>query len=1164
MSRARGSHRTTLSMGLMLAWMAACSEADLRAPGALTSGTGTGNTPPVVTPTPTPGCVDDDGDTYGEGCVPGPDCNDHDVTSTNECRQCLRPDTGCPCAEGEDPVPCNVDTGTTEVGPDNICHLGQRVCRGGAWSTCEALGASSSRIVGSVSQCYGQCDPTCKHIVDCVTPGDTLPPGSTFVSTSTLPAAVFCPAGTARGGLQPQCENRPGGPYARATSPLTWIDACAAPGSQSVLTGADEGLATVAIPYAFSYWGVPYRSVTVTPNGVAQFALSSSQWINTTLPSPSAPNAVLAFWDDLLLRDNGICIATVGTAPNRRTVIQWADAAFYPVADASTHLNFEVVLSEATQTVDVLYQTMQGTSDTATGSSATIGVQEGGGTRFDLVGYNTPGVATAGTGFRWSPTSNDQYCERGTYVRVYEAACGASAVATVPTWGLINFTSYVPPGAAIRMRVRAADTVADLFTATTIRLPDAPRNTASATPIATQYDLGDILAASDPHLAHARYVAFEAVFDPGPDLNLAPALGSVEVQFRCRPVEAPFRCVAGSPCLSSGVCRRGVIACTHPVVPVCVDAGPLPVGTACGTGSVCNSAGNCVPCNEGASCSTGNACEFGRISCATGAPVCQRVANLPSGTICGFGGGAYTRDASSLGWIDACALPGATTWLTTSTDGVADFTLPFPFNFYGTVRTQVGVSVNGVLGFPTVANAWTNAALPTTSLGDAVLPFWDDLQTRPQGLCVASLGRAPSRLWVAQWANADLQDRGTSGDVGASLNFEVVLEESTHAVNVIYGDLVGDARSLGASATVGLQRGDGSRFDQVSFNTGTLRANSSFRWVPPVASTCDGSGTCTPCATTETCDGRDNNCNALVDEGIPDLSCGIGACRRTVAACVRGVTQTCTPGTPTSEVCNGLDDNCNGQVDEMCMGSIACPADVTMWAGDTQSLSVTSMGMLRGYTWSIVSAPSGGDTSAVWNPAPPTATTETFRPIIVGTYRIQVSAIDGLNQTRSCQFNVTANSRGLRVELTWNGTGDVDLHLHNNVSGAWFSVPNDAFYSNMSPAWGASQDVDNVTSNGPENIRVNTPAVGQTYTIGVHNYARAAGRTATVRVYCGPSAGTTPMAVYTSSPLTGSSTGNCTSNTFWKVANVLINADGTCTLTALNNYTTSSNACTTR
>jgi hypothetical protein len=43
----------------------------------------------------------------------------------------------------------------------------------------------------------------------------------------------------------------------------------------------------------------------------------------------------------------------------------------------------------------------------------------------------------------------------------------------------------------------------------------------------------------------------------------------------------------------------------------------------------------------------------------------------------------------------------------------------------------------------------------------------------------------------------------------------------------------------------------------------------------------------------------------------------VGACQRTVDACVDELPQACVPGDPTPEICNGLDDDCDGLVDEV-------------------------------------------------------------------------------------------------------------------------------------------------------------------------------------------------------------------------------------------------------
>ncbi|HET9300179.1 MAG TPA: hypothetical protein VFO11_09540, partial [Candidatus Polarisedimenticolaceae bacterium] len=68
-----------------------------------------------------------------------------------------------------------------------------------------------------------------------------------------------------------------------------------------------------------------------------------------------------------------------------------------------------------------------------------------------------------------------------------------------------------------------------------------------------------------------------------------------------------------------------------------------------------------------------------------------------------------------------------------------------------------------------------------------------------------------------------------------------------------------------------------------------------------------------------------------VDEGLPALTCGEGACLRTAEACIAGVPQICTPGAPTDESCNGIDDDCNGIMDDggdvLCDDGDPCTSD---------------------------------------------------------------------------------------------------------------------------------------------------------------------------------------------------------------------------------------------
>jgi parallel beta-helix repeat protein len=84
----------------------------------------------------------------------------------------------------------------------------------------------------------------------------------------------------------------------------------------------------------------------------------------------------------------------------------------------------------------------------------------------------------------------------------------------------------------------------------------------------------------------------------------------------------------------------------------------------------------------------------------------------------------------------------------------------------------------------------------------------------------------------------------------------------------------------------------------------------------------------------ETCNGIDDDCDGVVDNGVTMTSCGVGACVRSVVSCLNGVPQSepCVPGAPGFEgsgqiaTCfDGIDNDCDGDTDSDC----SVKADVT-------------------------------------------------------------------------------------------------------------------------------------------------------------------------------------------------------------------------------------------
>jgi fibronectin type 3 domain-containing protein/subtilisin family serine protease len=139
--------------------------------------------------------------------------------------------------------------------------------------------------------------------------------------------------------------------YRYEDAPYSWIDATAG-GTRLSLT--DDGVATVPLPFSFSFYKTPSSSVRISANGYIVFGESGGrQHINEDIPSTNVPNGYAApFWDDMNPEQGGaVWYRTVGSSPNRKFVVAWVDVPPYAGDGSAT---FQVVLEEATN--DLVYQ----------------------------------------------------------------------------------------------------------------------------------------------------------------------------------------------------------------------------------------------------------------------------------------------------------------------------------------------------------------------------------------------------------------------------------------------------------------------------------------------------------------------------------------------------------------------------------------------------------------------------------------------------------------------------------------------------------------------------------------------------------------------------------------------------------------------------------------
>jgi hypothetical protein len=165
------------------------------------------------------------------------------------------------------------------------------------------------------------------------------------------------------------------------------------------------------------------------------------------------------------------------------------------------------------------------------------------------------------------------------------------------------------------------------------------------------------------------------------------------------------------------------------------------------------------------------------------------------------------------------AVTGTDLFGTTWNDNVSSaLPLGFTFQFNAVSYSSVTVSSNGFVTFGATAPGVGNY-VPVSNGGayaGAISAFGKDLSanTGASGVSYTVTGIAPNRKFVAQWANA----KRIAGDVA---NFQIILNETSNKIDVMYGTCTATNTANTNKVQVGLRGSANTDFNNLSGGNGT-------------------------------------------------------------------------------------------------------------------------------------------------------------------------------------------------------------------------------------------------------------------------------------------------------------------------------------------------------
>ncbi|HYG11953.1 MAG TPA: lamin tail domain-containing protein [Pyrinomonadaceae bacterium] len=144
-------------------------------------------------------------------------------------------------------------------------------------------------------------------------------------------------------------------------------------GFSCVATPGDDCVATIALPFAYSFYANTYTSAVVSSNGNIQFATANPDYGQNEVcfPLNLFSFSIVPHFSDMTIggAGEGIFTSVSGSAPNRIFNIEWRASALGKPAGS---LNFEVRLYEGQTRFDIIYGSVANN-----GFDATVGVQRG-------------------------------------------------------------------------------------------------------------------------------------------------------------------------------------------------------------------------------------------------------------------------------------------------------------------------------------------------------------------------------------------------------------------------------------------------------------------------------------------------------------------------------------------------------------------------------------------------------------------------------------------------------------------------------------------------------------------------------------------------------------------------------------------------------------------